>query len=249
MKKEKGLVLKKFDMDYSFILKNYLNPELWQKEWNLFVYKEFVISLKLSSIDCSENEICFSIKVKDTGNTRDYYYEWGRDYDKYSSTSIRYNLGINNIEILKRKIESAIYNCILTLEKRYIRSLSDYRDIKEFKNKEIEQLEAIANQFLDDNNVSNEEIRDVYVENYVENNSTIDNRLREFVDKYEYTLFTDFYLTFVNSTNNESLEKLNNNNLDKINNIEDIKQEVEEYMAQMETEEFKEQLADNLEDI
>ena len=35
-------IIKNFEIDYSFIIKNYLNPELWHKKWNLFIYKNFV---------------------------------------------------------------------------------------------------------------------------------------------------------------------------------------------------------------
>ena len=31
------LALKVYDIDYSFIIKNYLSPELWEKTWTLFV--------------------------------------------------------------------------------------------------------------------------------------------------------------------------------------------------------------------
>ena len=33
---EKLPVLKVYEIDYSFIIKNYLNPEMWSKTWTLF---------------------------------------------------------------------------------------------------------------------------------------------------------------------------------------------------------------------
>ena len=37
------LAIKVYDIDYSFLLKNYLNPEYWNKSWHLFVYEEIEI--------------------------------------------------------------------------------------------------------------------------------------------------------------------------------------------------------------
>ena len=41
------MTLKKYDVDYSFIIRNYLSPELWKKTWTLFVYKNIRITLNL----------------------------------------------------------------------------------------------------------------------------------------------------------------------------------------------------------
>ena len=34
-------IIKVFDVDYSFIIKNYLDPKMWQKEWTLFLLEEY----------------------------------------------------------------------------------------------------------------------------------------------------------------------------------------------------------------
>ena len=41
---DKGLIIKAYDIDYSFIIKNYLDPKLWEKEWTLSMYKELVVT-------------------------------------------------------------------------------------------------------------------------------------------------------------------------------------------------------------
>ena len=53
--------IKNFEIDYSFIIKNYLNPELWHKKWNLFIYKSFVFSLELNSIYVQDEKIYFHV--------------------------------------------------------------------------------------------------------------------------------------------------------------------------------------------
>ena len=53
--------IKVYDIDYSFIIKNYLNPEMWQKTWTLFQYKTFVVTLRLDSINCQKEKIFFQV--------------------------------------------------------------------------------------------------------------------------------------------------------------------------------------------
>ena len=58
---EKGLSLKVYDVDYSFIIKNYLDEKLWDKEWTIFIYKNFQIILRLHSIDVRDKVIWFEV--------------------------------------------------------------------------------------------------------------------------------------------------------------------------------------------
>ena len=45
-KENKMLALKVYDVDYSFIIKNYLDEKLWEKEWVIFVYKKFKVNIQ-----------------------------------------------------------------------------------------------------------------------------------------------------------------------------------------------------------
>ena len=40
-----NLVIKRYEVDYSFIIKNYLHESLWNKKWTLFVYKNYTFYL------------------------------------------------------------------------------------------------------------------------------------------------------------------------------------------------------------
>ena len=48
--------VKIYSIDYSFIISNYLDKELWKMKWNLFVYKNNVFTLNLHSIDTKNNK-------------------------------------------------------------------------------------------------------------------------------------------------------------------------------------------------
>ena len=57
-------IIKVYEMDYSFIIKNYLNPKLWDKIWTLFDYGDYVITLNMESIKTIDSVIVFCIKLK-----------------------------------------------------------------------------------------------------------------------------------------------------------------------------------------
>ena len=250
MKKEKGLVLKKYEMDWDFIISNYLNPELWEKKWTLFQYKEWVITIKLSSIECQDNKISFLLEIKDNSTERKYKDAWGsHNRDKTLWSFINYSLKIDDIQFLIKKIQNGIWDLINRIEQENIRTLEIYEQIKSSANHEKRELERIAENFLDDEGVTNEEIRDVYIENYVENNQKIKDKLDEILYENEYTIFTDFYLVYAESTKDEKMIERAKNKTKKVADIDSIQEEVEKYMQKIETEEFKDEMRDNLEEI
>lgn len=250
MKKEKGLVLKKYEMDWDFIISNYLNPELWEKKWTLFQYKEWVITIKLNSIECQDNKINFLLEIKDNSTERKYKDAWGsHNRDKTAWCFINYSLKIDDIQFLIRKIQNGIWDLIIRIEQENIRTLEIYEQIKSSANHEKRELERIAENFLDDEGVTNEEIRDVYIENYVENNQKIEDKLDEILYENEYTIFTDFYLVYAESTKNEKMIEKAKNKTKKVADIESIQEEVKKYMQKIETEEFEDEMRDNLEEI
>ena len=250
MKKEKGLVLKKYEMDWDFIISNYLNPELWEKKWTLFQYKEWVITIKLNSIECQDNRISFLLEIKDNSTEREYKDAWNFcNRDKALWCFINYSLKIDDIQFLIRKIQNGIWDLILRMEQENIRTLEIYEQIRSSANHEKRELERIAENFLDDEGVTNEDITDVYIENYVENNQKIKDKLDEILYENEYTIFTDFYLVYAESTKDEKMIERAKNKTKKVADIESIQEEVEEYMQKIETEEFEDEMRDNLEEI
>lgn len=45
--------IKVYEIDYDFIIKNYLDPKLWNKSWTVFVYRDFVFYIKNDSHNCN----------------------------------------------------------------------------------------------------------------------------------------------------------------------------------------------------
>ena len=236
---ENKMILKVFDVDYSFIIKNYLNPELWEKEWTLFVYKKFVVTLKLIYIYVYCNKIEFEIKVTDNNST-----SWNRSQTR----SVSYSLKTNNITILKKAINSAIIKAFKDIEDNlYIAKTDEYYKLQNMKDKERVKLEKNAKEFLDENNITNENIRDSYIEAYVDNTEKVWSLIADYEIKNRFRMTQDLYLTFAIATDNKELED------DVLKANEDTKEEllkqIEELEEYMQTEEYEEEVKDNLEDV
>lgn len=236
---ENKMILKVFDVDYSFIIKNYLNPELWEKEWTLFIYKKFVVTLKLKYIYVYCNKIEFEIKVTDNNSS-----SWNRSQTR----AVTYSLKTDNITILKKTINSAIIKVFKDIEDDlYIERTDEYYKLQDMKYKERVKLEKIAKEFLDENNITNENIRDSYIEAYVDNTEKVWSLIADYEIKNRFRMIPDLYLTFARATDNKELED------DVLEANEDTKEEllkqIEELEEYMQTEEYEEEVKDNLEDV
>lgn len=243
-------IIKVYEIDYDFIIKNYLDPKMWQKTWTLFVYKTFIVNLKIDRIDCQNEKVYFNVSLKDNNPEAKYEYEYGwENNDKRTWSTVGYSLKIDDISFLKNAIESEIIKRISTLEEYSIITSDEYKNIKKYYSNEKEKLADIASKFLDDEGVKNEEIRKVYIDNYVDNNSVIDSKLNELKSNLEYQIFSDLYLVFANATKNEKLINQVEDKLEETNNIEELKDEIEEYTKYIETSDFEESMTNCLEDI
>ena len=241
--------IKVYDIDYSFIIKNYLNPEMWQKTWTLFQYKTFVVTLQLTYINCQDEKITLRVKIKDNSSEHEYACAWGINSDKDASDDVYYSLKINNLNFLKNSVENSVFNAIERLEKYNILASKDYLDLKEMYSNEKDSLKKIAEDFLDANDVSNEDIREAYIDTYVSNNTQLDTYLTRMIDRKRHLIFPDLYLVFANATRNDKTVKKWEEILAENNNIEELKTEILEYLEYMQSEDFENDMNSNLEEI
>lgn len=231
--------IKVYEIDYQFIVDNYTNPKLWDKVWNLFIFKNYVYTLSLSSIDVKKYEINFEISLESDLDI------WSRS----KSTIVKHNLKNSTIEILKKQINGTLFALAEWLEEEVIKNSSEYKQIENFRNSEREYLEEFANDFLNKNNVTNNEIREVYIDYYVDNNETVYERLGNLKDKMRYNYLTDLFLIITECSNDETRK---HKVLENQNNEEKIKQilsEIDEYMQYVETEDWADEMRDKLEAV
>ena len=238
-----GLTLKVYDVDYSFIIKNYLDEKLWQKEWTIFIYKNYQIVLRLSSIDVRQRVIWFEVEIQD-GNSENKSY-----WTKSVRDSFKYFLSTESIDILKKSLNHTIFILMQRLEEQaYIKFTDEYQKLIRMCEDEDEKLEKIANDFLDSEGVTNEDIREAYIGYYLDENRKASDLQDKYVEEMKYKMITDFYLIFLQATKDEERMKIIENRIGK-ESLQETLEEIKEYEKYIETEEFEEEMKEKLEDI
>lgn len=231
--------IKTWKMDYSFIIKNYLNPALWQKTWTLFEYKDFVVTIKLAKIETEDMRIVFRLNLRDNSRPN----TWGDQED------VSYSLKSSSIKFLIKSINGAIFRMISYHESNHVfEDLPVYIDAKQQGDIEIEKLTALASEFLDDEGVTNEEIREAYIDKYVDDNKQNNEYIQRLRSAYEYHLLTDFYLVFAESIGDDTKYQTVMNRLEE-NEIENVLKEISQYKTYIETDDYQEEMKDLLEAI
>ena len=231
--------IKVWKMDYSFIIKNYLNPALWQKTWTLFEYKDFVITIKLTKIETENMRIVFRLNLRDNSRPN----TWGDQED------VSYSLKGSSIKFLIKNINGAIFRMISYHERNHVlEDLPVYIDAKQQGDIEIEKLTVLASEFLDDEGVTNEEIREAYIDKYVDDNKQNDEYIQMLRSAYEYHLLTDFYLVFAESIGDDARYQTVMDRLEE-NEIENVLKEINQYKTYIETDDYQEEMKGLLEEI
>lgn len=240
---EKGLRLKVYDIDYSFIIKNYLDEKLWDKEWTIFIYKNFQIILRLNSIDVRNKVIWFEVEIQDANSENKSF------FIKLKKGTFKYFLSVESINILKQSLNHTIFILMQELEQEaYIQYTDEYCNLETMRSDESEKLEKIANEFLDNQGVTNEEIREAYVNYYVDKNEKVYDLINQYTNKMKYRMITDFYLIFLQATKDDERIKIIEDKIGK-EKIEETLAEIKEYEEYMETNAFKAEMEENLEEI
>ena len=236
MKQE--LALKVYEIDYSFIIKNYLDPQLWQKEWTLFIYKDMVFSIRLSSIYTKSKRLYFDIIAKYNNE----------DSIETVETNIGHDLQNSNVTVLKRQIKGAIEDLIERIEHNFARQTKEYKMAVRLENDHKENLKEKARSYLDENGIYISDVRDAYVDWYVSKMEY--NYTSNVVNSYDHDLLFDVYLVFYKATEQkDKFEWLKNNYIRRHDDKKNLVEEIEEKIEYLETEDYQSELEDNLESI
>lgn len=184
---EYGVVPKIWKVDYDFLISNYLDKSLWKKSWNLFAYKEHIFTLSLASIDLTVDSIGF--RIKKNGEL---------------SESVWFYTRNENIKFLKRKINGAIFHLIEEYEENEIRCTDGYEKLKNEQKEARKIYEQEAINYLDEEKIKDDEIRQLYINHYVDKRDNYCIKKQQYVDYYKYNLYYEVYVEFCKATNDES---------------------------------------------
>ena len=227
--------LKVWKIDWEFIISNYLDKSLWNKKWHLFQYKDIIIDIWLYKIDCENDTVWFKINM----NKSSYWvYE-----------TVEYNIKNTSIKILQQQINGAMWRLIKSYEDDLIKDTDGYKQSTSYRSEEEDRLREIANKFLDDNGVTNSDIRDAYIDKFVCNNSKLDIMLDNYLSYNRYHHATELMLAFCSATNREESKKevleATKNDL----GIAGVMKEVNEFMETLDSEEYNDEMYSELEAI
>lgn len=223
--------IKQYNIDYDFLISNYLNKELWKKKWNLFVYKDNVFTLNLYKIYTQTDSIVFEIK-----------------YNKlqYSSQEITYYLNNTSLQVLKQQINGAIFRLMESYDNELCRKTKGYKDICDMYDDEYNTLKDVAEEYLDSCGVTHEDIRDAYIDRYISDNQRCDVHKQNYLYGHRYEQLTDMFLVFTKITNDANRYRTVVEAINDGAYIKKIETQLKEFKEYFGTEEYTEEMNDNL---
>ena len=247
VKMENLPIIKVFKIDYSFLMKNYLNPELWKKEWTLFAYKTFTITLQIYSIKTKEEKITFLITV--------YNHDINSNgIDNKCTNYIECSLKLEALTFLKRQINSCIFNTICSMEKMYfILETDECRELLDKKYEERSRLRQYAEEFLDECGVTSYACREAYIEAYVDENEQVVNLIEDYISAKAYTMLPDLFLTFLSTLEDDPKKEIRTKEIEFAIGSEyykDVMERIQEFKLEFEDEEnFEAEMKSKLEEV
>lgn len=230
------LTPKVYEIDYSFLIKNYLSPELWDKTWTLFVYRNIKVTLEMDYINVRRpRRLTFRLTIiENTYSTNKY---------------ISYDMENSNFEVLKKQINGGIRDLINSLEQHCIKKEDGYSQLCDSLTEERRRLEDIANSYLDENGISLRDVRDAYVDKFVSDNTKGWTYRDNYVAGRKYKCRPDVWLIYYNIIGDKTKIEAIQNILIKDSKFDDLLKEFREYNFVMEAEEDSETYNDYVDDM
>jgi hypothetical protein len=231
MTKELSTKVTKLDLD--FILDNCFKPALWDKQWTIFNYDGYVITFEVASIDTKRKSVrCF---LKLLAPQKSYGPSWSED--------INFQKDHRNLGVIQKGINGSIFRWLIRMEEAgEIMKTTAYKEAKDYE----DQLKGLAKEkaeaLLDELNISNEDVREAYIDSQ-ENKASTSAFTSEVLRLYEGSKLTKLYLSYALFANEEEsykkYKKIARANGFKIG---DLRKEIKAELAKIESGEMYENL-------
>lgn len=195
------------NIDYETLIQNYKKEELWKKIWTIYDFGNLKVDVSLQTINVCKMTLTLQIDVYYKGDKKHRYRSIVRSqstnipirHDEYSDTHFKRRI----YGIAQSTITSSEFPWYTAIEDMLIEEFAVYKQEK-IRIADIErELEEIANEFLDKNNVSNEDIRGAYISNFVENHPDLTNNLRRIKKQFCERVLTKELLLWASFNQNE----------------------------------------------
>lgn len=221
-------------LDLNFILDNCFRPSLWDKVWTIFSYDGYKITFELNSINTKSKSVGYVVKLYSPNKT------WAA---QSSTGDMNFQKEHRNLEVIEKGLNGKILRWLIEWQEReLIRKTTAYKEAYEYEN----QLENIAEQkakdLLDKLGITNEDIRDAYIDSQKSKHST--SQFTDMVFKtYKGTKLSKLYMSYCLFTRDkENYDKYKK--IAKLNGfkIGDTRKEIKEQLDKIEYGEMYEEL-------
>ena len=187
-------------LDLGVILAHYKEPKFWQKKWTILDTSEIKVVWYITNIDTVNNKINSIVKVTDKNIKRgrkelsDVWYE----NEGVSLSAIP----IDNKEYTQQHFENALYGRTIELlrdvERHIIYEYAEYKKAEQLQRDYKEGLRKIAIAFLDEMKVTDEDMREAYIDSYVDKQYDKDDKVRNLcgniINNYQLKIMTGSYI-------------------------------------------------------
>jgi hypothetical protein len=156
----KELSTKLYKLDFKEIINNATNKEFWNKKWVIYKYDNLWVEFSLDTININSNKLVGRLELcgsKYLGNITTYIYIPLHE-DNYNEI------------VLNQDLCGKVDYLFTQLGEWDIRASQIYKSLKDQENDLADKLREIAEDFLDNEGVSNKDIRDAYIDSYISNN-------------------------------------------------------------------------------
>ena len=193
-------------VDLKTILDNYREPEFWSKTWLIYKRPQFEITMKIEEISIYGNQIIFDVFLNTTPKfTNKYTNKSIAIFENHYFQAACVCIPINNKEFTQNIFENLVLSACLKKLKEIEGALtcesSDYKKADDLENLSRNKLRKIAVNFLNKNNIINVNIRNGYIDSYV-NEYAEDLTSKIFENNY-YKLIPEEYLILASYFNND----------------------------------------------
>ena len=182
-------------LDLATILANYKKPEFWSKRWTVIETNEIKVVWYITKIDCVNNKIESTLKVEKR-NIKKGKLDLSEACCWFEELGVSV-IPINNKSYTQSSFQNAVLGTLIRLledvERHCVWDYAEYKQAEKLEEEIRDKLKQYAEDFLDENKVTNEAIREAYIDKYVsENNKT--NYTWNVCEKYKHTIIPRAYL-------------------------------------------------------
>lgn len=201
-------------INYEFLMKHYLDPKYWRKEWIIYDYGSLKVTLKLKQIDIQSDRIVLMLMVEYKGDKK-------KNYPRETSISYVF-IPINHPEynetLFMQKIYSEVATTLTIIERYIVWGFPEYKQEEKRVFEKTKLLKERARAYAKEHNIKDEYIIDSIIEAFKD--EYLDDYRNDIIIKYQDELLVKERLLFASFSNYEKKvkelsEKLNKTKVSK----------------------------------